>query len=48
VLYVAIFIGICALLAAWSSVLDRANERDRKLRKIRRKLEQKERTAKDE
>jgi hypothetical protein len=42
VLWIAIFIGTCALFAAWTSIRDHAEMRRRKLKRIQRRLAEKE------
>jgi len=46
--WIASFIAICALFAAWAVVSDQADARERKLKRIRRRLQQKEQARADE
>jgi hypothetical protein len=46
-LWIAIFIGACALFAAWTSVRAHAEMRKRKLKRIQRRLAEKEGTQQE-
>jgi hypothetical protein len=46
-LWIAIFIGACALFAAWTSVREHAEMRKRKLKRIQRRLAEKEGTQQE-
>jgi hypothetical protein len=48
VLWIAFFIAACALFAAWTVVSDHAHERERRLKRIHRRLAEKENAKRDE
>ena len=47
-LWIALFIGACAFFAGWAIVRDHAHDRERRLKRIRRRLAQKSDAERDD